>query len=357
MDPDLAWVCAQHDLTTDFRGHITFEDVQRGLCLLGHYARQLDVRALADAALAQSGPCDESAPAAREGGASPPRTIRDLYSLLKVEAARPGRKQECVNAAFLTGMVGSLGRDYAFRPIGEITWPNHTDEAPTPSLLNHALVYVRVPGNLVRGQTVIEEALRAARQRQAVRGLVLDLRGSDGASVQDLARLLDLFFDDGVVMAWRTRLDGHVEEETATRLPVAETIPMAVIVDEKTTSGAEAVAGVLRARGRAVLIGRRTEGHALVQTALVLPSGSQLLLPIGDLLEPGVGVITGRGVKPDFELTSGGAGTEAAVADPVLLFATRLLLGARSNTRADLLESGSRATIPSLQPSLEVSQP
>jgi hypothetical protein len=75
------------------------------------------------------------------------------------------------------------------------------------------------------------------------------------------------------------------------------------------------------------------------------------------LLEPGVGVITGRGVKPDFELISDGAKTDAALADPVLLFATRLLLGARSNTRADLLESGSRATAPPLQPSVEGSQP
>jgi hypothetical protein len=255
MDPDLAWVCAQHDLITDFYGHITFEDVQRGLCLLGRYSGPLDFPALADAALAKCAPCDESAPNAREGWASPPRTIRDLYGFLKGEAARPGREPECASAAFLTGMVESLGRDYAFMPIGQLTGSNHIDEAPSPSLLNHALVYARVQRNLISGRRVIEETLRAARQQEAVRGLVLDLRGSDGGSVQDLARLLDLFLDDGVVLAWRSRLDGHVEEETATRLPIAETIPIAVIVDEKTTSGAEAVAGVLRGRGRAVLIG------------------------------------------------------------------------------------------------------
>jgi hypothetical protein len=69
------------------------------------------------------------------------------------------------------------------------------------------------------------------------------------------------------------------------------------------------------------------------------------VLPVGDLLEPSVGVITGHGVKRDFEVATSTARPEATDEDAAILFGVRILLAARSNTRAAVLEAGRRTTV------------
>ena len=337
-DRDLTWVCARHDLVTDLRGQMTFEDVQRTLCYLGRYGGHLDFGALEGAAIAAAQRCDAGRASPSLSPIRSARTIRDLYEILKVAAEGAGEASECTNRAMLQGMVASLGDEYRFRPIGD---PPSTalDGAPEPSLLNQTIVYVKFPGLLNGGRQIVEQALRTARDGHAVRGLMLDLRGSDGAPMEELAQFLDLFFDDGVVLAWQHRKPSQLEQRNATRLPPAETAPLIVIVDDKTHSGAEAFAAVLRARGRALLVGRRTSGNALVQTVVDLPSGSHLLMPVGDLLEPGVGVISGRGVTPDVDLGPVLAAPNPGGEDQAILFGAQVFLATRSNDRAELLQA------------------
>ena len=61
---------------------------------------------------------------------------------------------------------------------------------------------------------------------------------------------------------------------------------MIVLIDEHSASAAEATAASLQDHDRALLMGRRSFGKALMQTDFVLPSGDDLHLTIGYVLSP-----------------------------------------------------------------------
>jgi hypothetical protein len=334
-DPDVAWVCARHDLVSDLRGRITFEDVQRTLCDVGRYSDRIDFRALEAAALAEAGRCGGT-PAAATG----PSSLRGLFEAL--ERAAAGQPEGCVASAMIAGMVRALGRDYTFHPVGASQPATAEDQPAQPATLNKTIVYVKLVPSLNGGDRLVEDALRAARRDQAITGLMLDLRGADGAALQELARFIDFFIDDGTALEWKARPTGQMSQISATRRPPAETLPLIVLIDEQTQSGAEAFAGVLRARGRALLIGRRTMGRGTVQSIIDLPSGSRLRIPTGDLIEPGVGLISGRGVEPDVALGPTPAGGADADADAVIRFGVQVLSATRSGQRADLIDAAHR---------------
>jgi len=353
-DPDVAWVCSQHDLLTDLRGRMTFEDVQRTLCHIGELAgRPLDVAALAAGARAEvQRRCDARMTAADAGVGRPPVTIRQLYEVLRGIAGVQLQAPGCSEAAMIAGMVRVLGDEYGFRRVGESPAAadddgdegddDGMDQAPSPSLINRSIVYVKFAQSLAGGRQIVEAALAATRADHAVTGLILDLRGADGASVAEMDSFLDLFVDDGVVMEMRSRRTGEISRVFATRRPVAEAAPLILLVDDKTHSGAEAFAGGLRARGRALLMGRRTAGHAIVHTTFELPSRSLLNIPVSDLLEPGGGAISGHGVTPDIEVGAARGPDLAGDADEVVRLAAQVLLAARSPVRADLLGAAQR---------------
>jgi C-terminal processing protease CtpA/Prc len=81
-------------------------------------------------------------------------------------------------------------------------------------------------------------------------------------------------------------------------------------------------------------------GRGTVQSIIDLPSGSRLRIPTGDLIEPGVGVISGRGVEPDVALAPTPAG--GADADDVIRFGVQVLSATRSGQRADLIDAAHR---------------
>jgi len=64
------------------------------------------------------------------------------------------------------------------------------------------------------------------------------------------------------------------------------TAPLIVLVDGGSASAAEALAASLQDHDRALLLGRRTFGKALMQTVFFTPSGDVIWLTIGRVITP-----------------------------------------------------------------------
>jgi carboxyl-terminal processing protease len=118
--------------------------------------------------------------------------------------------------------------------------------------------------------------LRQACRLDGTSGVILDLRGNPGGLLPSAIDTANLFLESGQiveVVEARDRRKVHEARSGGTFPP----IPMVVLIDEDAASGAELLAGALQARGRAVLLGRRTRGKGLVQSMLPLSNGQGIL--------------------------------------------------------------------------------
>ncbi|MDB1089479.1 S41 family peptidase [Streptomyces sp. ACA25] len=156
------------------------------------------------------------------------------------------------------------------------------------------------------------ELLRAAvESAPADDGVLLDLRGNAGGLISEAALAASVFLDGGVVATY----DVHGSQRALLAESGGRTgTPLVVLVDGGTMSSAELLAGTLKDRNRAVVVGRPTFGKGTVQMPVEQPDGSVAELTVGQFVMPSGGVVEeGRGIVPDVVVEAGeDAGTRAA---------------------------------------------
>ena len=130
--------------------------------------------------------------------------------------------------------------------------------------------------------------------------MVLDLRSHGGGRLHEAVAFADLFLAGGEIGRFVAREQRLRSRYFAKPDAVLAGVPMVVVVDEATSSGAELVAGALQAAGRALLAGRRTEGAAAIQTVMPLRDDlGALRLTTGRLVLAGGREFACRGLEPD----------------------------------------------------------
>jgi carboxyl-terminal processing protease len=148
------------------------------------------------------------------------------------------------------------------------------------------------------------ELTAALRGLGTMRGLVLDLRRCPGGLLAECLSAARLFIAEGELLTIQSR-GKVVETFTASGGAAWPDVPLVVLIDETTASAGEVLAGALRDRGRAVVVGDRTLGKGTVeqliplsspQTALRLTTG-ELRLPSGRSMQRARGT-TEWGVDP-----------------------------------------------------------
>jgi len=140
------------------------------------------------------------------------------------------------------------------------------------------------------GPTAAEEVHRGLKdlKGKGMRRLILDLRANPGGYVIAAVELASEFLPKGTVV-FRTRGRKKDVDTTYTtkRNGDFRDLPMVVLIDEYSASAAEALSASLQDHDRALILGRRSFGKALMQADfLVLPNGDDLHLTIGYVLSP-----------------------------------------------------------------------
>ncbi|HEV3376739.1 MAG TPA: S41 family peptidase [Thermoleophilaceae bacterium] len=128
--------------------------------------------------------------------------------------------------------------------------------------------------------------------------LVLDLRGNGGGLLSEAVLVSSLFIEDGEIVSVRGRSRPE-RTETAKGDAIDEDIPVVVLVDGGSASASEIVAGALRDRGRAALVGTNTFGKGLVQEVEPLSNGGYLDLTVANYYLPSGKTIGEDGLKPE----------------------------------------------------------
>ncbi len=114
----------------------------------------------------------------------------------------------------------------------------------------------------------VAKEMRAAIEQlheQGMKTLILDYRNNGGGILQEAVDVVSLFSEQGTeVVTIKGRRDSLIYR-TAQR-PIAEQLPIVVLINENSASAAEIVSGALQDLDRAVLIGKKSFGKGLVQS-------------------------------------------------------------------------------------------
>ena len=142
--------------------------------------------------------------------------------------------------------------------------------------------------------------LRAAIDKlraQGARGLILDLRGNGGGLLQEAVLVSSIFIEDGVVVSTDGRNRGR-QTFTAEGEALDPKLPVVVLVDGGSASASEIVAGAVRDRERATLVGEKTFGKGVFQEVMPLSNGGALDLTVGRYFLPSGENIGTKGIVP-----------------------------------------------------------
>ncbi|MDE6134169.1 MAG: S41 family peptidase, partial [Muribaculaceae bacterium] len=139
----------------------------------------------------------------------------------------------------------------------------------------------------------VRSAVAEMVEKPGLKGIILDLRGNGGGLLESAVQLVGNFVPRGTEVLrtrGRSAKDEKVYKTTASPLDI--NVPLAVLTNGGTASSSEIVAGSLQDMDRAVVIGSRSYGKGLVQTARPLPFGdivkvttAKYYIPSGRLIQ------------------------------------------------------------------------
>lgn len=161
-------------------------------------------------------------------------------------------------------------------------------------------------------QTAGEEVKKNIQELQAkgMTNMILDLRGNGGGLLMEAVKIVGFFVPKGqVVVTTKGRSKQENMVYKTLEAPIAEKLPLVILIDEGSASASEIVAGALQDLDRAVVVGNTSYGKGLVQRTFDLKYGSKMKLTIAKYYTP-----SGRCVQrlEYYDDANGGKPTEIA---------------------------------------------
>jgi len=140
------------------------------------------------------------------------------------------------------------------------------------------------------------------------KGLILDMRYNHGGELNAAVQVASYFVSGGPVV-YIVDKQGNVDTKMAADKYLG--MPMVVLVNEESASAAEIVAGAIKDKGTASLVGVKTFGKGIVQTIFPLGGGTSVKLTTAKYLTPNKVDIHKKGIEPDvvIELNKGQTAT------------------------------------------------
>ncbi len=131
--------------------------------------------------------------------------------------------------------------------------------------------------------------------------IVVDLRDNPGGYIDAVVAVADLFIDGGIVMS--SDSPSGSQDYPATAGGFATSQRLLVLVNQGTASSAEILAGALRDRRNAVVVGNDTFGKDAVQIPFTLRNGGEFYLAVARWSTPSGDTVAEGGLIPDIEVS------------------------------------------------------
>ncbi|AWB34993.1 S41 family peptidase [Orrella marina] len=178
--------------------------------------------------------------------------------------------------------------------------------------------YVRVAQFQERTGTDLVRHLREIGEKEAPKGLILDLRNDPGGLLSGAIGVSAAFLEpDMLVVSTDGRIPDSRHKYLANPVDYArgepdylkdmpewvKTVPMVVLVNAGSASASEIVAGALQDHDRATIMGNQTFGKGSVQVILPVSQDTAIKLTTSRYFTPNGRSIQAKGIEPDIYVT------------------------------------------------------
>ncbi|MEM9953608.1 MAG: S41 family peptidase [Chloroflexota bacterium] len=181
--------------------------------------------------------------------------------------------------------------------------------------------YVQLLRFTARTPEELETALQELNQTD-VEALIIDMRNNSGGLLDESIDVASEFINRSVVI-YEVTQDSE-RTFNAEQGGLATDIPLAVLVNNRTASAAELVAGAIRDNDRGILIGQRTFGKGTVQQIFALSDGSSVHITSAEWFTPDRTPIAGVGLIPDIEMIPDENGRDVEYGEAIRYLQTTL---------------------------------
>lgn len=166
--------------------------------------------------------------------------------------------------------------------------------------------YLRISSFDEKTGTQIQEAIESLGGKK-LKGLVLDLRNNPGGLLTSALQTASLFLKPGsTILTVRGRAVAEKMEKVPDTAQPYD-FPVAALINGKSASASEIVAGALQDHDRAVIIGEASFGKGLVQSVFPLAQSTGLALTTALYYTP-----SGRSIQKPFDASQFALGATAA---------------------------------------------
>lgn len=132
----------------------------------------------------------------------------------------------------------------------------------------------------------VKKAFKDLKER-GMKNLVFDLRGNPGGLLAEAINISNLFLPKGsTITSTKAKVKKWSSVYRASKNPLDLEIPIVVLINGRSASASEVVAGALQDFDRAVILGERSFGKGLVQRYRELTYGTQLKVTISKYYTP-----------------------------------------------------------------------
>ena len=147
----------------------------------------------------------------------------------------------------------------------------------------------------------VSQAIKKINKKKPA-GVIIDLRNNPGGILEQAVGVADLFLSNKKIVELKSR---NIEESKvifSDDIDLLNNLPMVVLINSNTASGAELLASALGENKRAVLIGEKTYGKGSMQTVIPIPGRGAIKLTTAYFISPNGNAISHKGVVPDVEI-------------------------------------------------------
>ena len=145
----------------------------------------------------------------------------------------------------------------------------------------------------------MKQAIEKLHQQQ-ISGFILDLRGNPGGLLFASVDIARMWMGQGNIVKTTDRKGG--DRQFSANGTALTNLPLVVLIDQRSASASEILAGALKENGRATLVGTTTYGKGTVQSVHSLSDGSGLAVTVARYYPPSGTDINQKGINPDIYL-------------------------------------------------------